>query len=200
LRHAAAGGDATTVGLGLLDVAQHPGLLLGRHQRPAAGIRVRGVPDGKSTDRRRSHLTGLVVMRARYQHPGGQRTALPGVHQCADTAGQRCVHVGVVEYQVCRLATELEHVALHGVAGEVLDQLADRGSVASPWAMSLSDAGTMLTTPAGMSVFSAMMRPHLSALHGVSMAGLSTIVFPVARIWPTLLLMISNGKFHGVVG
>src|SRR5581483_7199174 len=81
----------------------------------------------------------------------------------------------------------------------VNDTMSMRGSVARTWAMSLSDAGTMLTTPAGMSVFSAMIRPHRSALHGVSTAGLSTIVLPVARIWPTLLLMISNGKFHGVM-
>ena len=81
----------------------------------------------------------------------------------------------------------------------VKDTMSTRGSVMSSWAMSLSDAGTMLTTPAGMSVFSAMIRPNRNALHGVSMAGLSTMVFPVARIWPTLLLMISNGKFHGVM-
>src|SRR4051812_19596302 len=77
--------------------------------------------------------------------------------------------------------------------------MSTRGSVSSIWAMLLSDVGTIFTTPGGMSVLSAMIRPHRSALHGVSMAGLSTIVFPVARAWPILLLMISNGKFHGVI-
>ncbi len=81
----------------------------------------------------------------------------------------------------------------------VNDTMSMRGSVASSCATLLSDAGTMFTTPAGISVFSAMIRPQRSALHGVSMAGLSTMVFPVARIWPILLLMISNGKFHGVI-
>lgn len=77
--------------------------------------------------------------------------------------------------------------------------MSTRGSVTSRWAMPLSDVGTTLTTPAGISVFSAMIRPHRSALHGVSMAPLSTMVLPVAKIWPTLLLIISNGKFHGVM-
>src|ERR1700738_686792 len=90
-------------------------------------------------------------------------------------------------------------ISLPTAVEPVNETMSIRGSVASTWAMPLSDAGTMLTTPAGMSVFSAMMRPQRNALHGVSMAGLSTIVLPVARIWPILLLMISDGKFHGVI-
>ena len=58
---------------------------------------------------------------------------------------------------------------------------------------------TTLNTPAGMSVFSATSRPRRVAFHGVSGAGLSTHVFPVARIWAILLIVTSNGKFHGTI-
>ncbi len=51
----------------------------------------------------------------------------------------------------------------------------------------------MLTTPAGMSVCSAIRRPIRVAFHGVSGAGLMTMVLPVARAWPSLAMMISNG-------
>ena len=62
-----------------------------------------------------------------------------------------------------------------------------------------SDAGTTLTTPAGMSVCSAMRRPSNVALYGVSGAGLSTTVLPVASACPSLLIVTSNGKFHGTI-
>ncbi|CAB4853228.1 unannotated protein [freshwater metagenome] len=52
---------------------------------------------------------------------------------------------------------------------------------------------TTLNTPAGMSVFSATRRPRRVAFHGVSGAGLSTVVLPVARIWAILLIVTSNG-------
>ena len=57
----------------------------------------------------------------------------------------------------------------------------------------------MLTTPAGMSVCSAISRPMRVAVHGVSGAGLMTMVLPVARAWPSLPRMISMGKFHGMM-
>ena len=62
-----------------------------------------------------------------------------------------------------------------------------------------SDAVTTLTTPAGMSVFSAMSRPSRVALNGVSGAGLSTTVLPAASACPSLLMLTSNGKFHGTI-
>ena len=62
-----------------------------------------------------------------------------------------------------------------------------------------SDDVTTLTTPAGMSVFSAMRRPRSVAFHGVSGAGLSTTVLPVASAWPSLCEVTSNGKFHGTM-
>jgi hypothetical protein len=37
------------------------------------------------------------------------------------------------------------------------------------------------------------------AFHGVSGAGLSTTVFPVASAWPSLLSVTSTGKFHGTM-
>ncbi len=50
-----------------------------------------------------------------------------------------------------------------------------------------SDAVTTLTTPAGMSVFSAISRPSRVALNGVLGAGLSTTVLPVPSAWPELV-------------
>ncbi len=62
-----------------------------------------------------------------------------------------------------------------------------------------SEAVTTLTTPAGMSVFSAMSRPSSVAFHGVSGAGLRITVLPVARAWPNLCEVTSKGKFHGTI-
>ena len=62
-----------------------------------------------------------------------------------------------------------------------------------------SDDVTTLNTPGGMSVFSATRRPSRVAFQGVSGAGLSTVVLPVARIWPILPIVTSNGKFHGTI-
>ena len=50
-----------------------------------------------------------------------------------------------------------------------------------------------------MSVCSATRRPIRVAFHGVSGAGLSTTVLPVARAWPSLVIVTSNGKFQGVM-
>ena len=58
---------------------------------------------------------------------------------------------------------------------------------------------TTLTTPGGMSVRSAIRRPRRVALKGVSGAGFSTTVLPVASAWPSLLIVTSNGKFHGTI-
>ena len=56
-----------------------------------------------------------------------------------------------------------------------------------------SDAVTTLTTPGGMSVRSAIRRPRRVALYGVSGAGLSTTVLPVASAWASLWIVTSNG-------
>ena len=56
-----------------------------------------------------------------------------------------------------------------------------------------SEDVTTLTTPAGMSVLSAIRRPRRVAFQGVSGAGLSTIVLPVARIGPNLFSVTSTG-------
>ena len=59
--------------------------------------------------------------------------------------------------------------------------MSTRASVVSTSPTMWSDDATTLTTPAGMSVSSAMNRPRKVADHGVSGAGLSTTVFPAAR-------------------
>jgi hypothetical protein len=58
---------------------------------------------------------------------------------------------------------------------------------------------TMLTTPGGMSVFSAISRPMRRALNGVSGAGFTTHVLPMARAGPSLFSRISTGKFQGTM-
>ena len=53
-----------------------------------------------------------------------------------------------------------------------------------------SDDGRMLTTPAGMSVSSAMSRPSTVAHHGVSGAGFKMTVLPAASAGPNLARLI----------
>ena len=62
-----------------------------------------------------------------------------------------------------------------------------------------SDAVTTLKTPGGMSVCSATTFPMRVACQGVSGAGLSTMVLPVASAWATFTIETSNGKFQGVI-
>ena len=50
-----------------------------------------------------------------------------------------------------------------------------------------------------MSVCSATIRPSRVAFHGVSGAGFSTTVLPVARAWASLVMDTSKGKFHGTM-
>ncbi len=68
-----------------------------------------------------------------------------------------------------------------------------RGSTTSCSATALSEVVSTLTTPAGMSVCSAMRRPIRVAFHGVSGAGLTMSVLPVARAWPSFCSVTSNG-------
>lgn len=56
----------------------------------------------------------------------------------------------------------------------------------------------MLTTPAGMSVSSAMTLPTKAAHQGVSGAGLRTTVLPAASAGPSFAKLIWCGKFQGV--
>ena len=56
----------------------------------------------------------------------------------------------------------------------------------------------MLTTPSG-NPHSSTMRASSMADSGVSVAGLSTIVFPVASAGPSFHTAIISGKFHGMI-
>ena len=56
-----------------------------------------------------------------------------------------------------------------------------------------SEEVTTFKTPGGISVFSATRRPRRVAFHGVSGAGFSTVVLPVARIAPSLFSVTSTG-------
>ena len=76
--------------------------------------------------------------------------------------------------------------------------MSTRGSVDSSAPTAWSADDTILTTPGGMSVSSAMIRPSTVAHHGVSGAGLRTTVLPAARAGPNLARLIWWGTFHGV--
>ena len=71
--------------------------------------------------------------------------------------------------------------------------MSTRGSVVSTSPAAGSEAVTMLTTPGGMSVRSAMRRPMWVALHGVSGGGFSTIVHPAASAGPSLARWRNSG-------
>ena len=74
------------------------------------------------------------------------------------------------------------------VAVEPVNEIrSTRGRAVSSSPTRWSDEVTTLTTPAGMSVFSATSRPSRVAFHGVSGAGLRTVVLPVARTWAELV-------------
>ena len=60
-----------------------------------------------------------------------------------------------------------------------------RGSLASISPSEWSALATTFTTPAGMSVCSAISRPSMVAHHGVSGAGFSTTVQPAASAGPS---------------
>ena len=77
--------------------------------------------------------------------------------------------------------------------------MSTRGSVVSTSPTRWSDDATTLTTPAGMSVSSAIEPAETVADHGVSGAGLSTTVLPAARAGPSLARLRLSGKFHGVM-
>ena len=72
----------------------------------------------------------------------------------------------------------------------VNETMSTRGSLESnaptPW----SSEVTMLITPAGKSVCSAMISPSTAATHGVSGAGLRIRVLPAASAGPTLARLI----------
>ncbi len=77
--------------------------------------------------------------------------------------------------------------------------MSTRGSLVSTSPSSWSDGVTMLTTPAGMSVSSAISLPSMVPDHGVSGAGFSTTVLPAASAGPSLAMLRYSGKFHGVI-
>ena len=93
-------------------------------------------------------------------------------------------------FSMIRWPTEVEPVK------EIMSTLGESVS-SSPtrW----SEDVTTLRTPAGISVRSATTRPSSVAFHGVSGAGFSTTVLPVARACPSLFSVTSMGKFHGTI-
>ena len=82
-------------------------------------------------------------------------------------------------------------ITLRPVAVEPVNEtMSTRGSFDScaptPWSLEV----TMLTTPGGKSVCSAMIWPTAAAHHGVSGAGLSTTVLPAASAGPSLARLV----------
>ncbi|SHV14629.1 Uncharacterised protein [Mycobacteroides abscessus subsp. abscessus] len=72
----------------------------------------------------------------------------------------------------------------------VNETMSTRGSVDNCAPIRWSLDVTILTTPGGKSVCSAMIRPSTAAHHGVSGAGLRTRVLPAASAGPTLARLI----------
>ena len=118
--------------------------------------------------------------------------------------------VGVLQHDRGRLAAQLEEQALHGGRALLHDPLADDGRAGERDQVDLRRQRELLADevvgrgddvddPGGMSVCSAISRPSRVALNGVSGAGLSTTVLPVASAWPSLWMVTSNGKFHGTI-
>src|SRR6202000_242951 len=91
-------------------------------------------------------------------------------------------------------------ITLRPVAGApVTETMSTRGSLASSAPTLWSLEVTMLTTPGGKSVCSAMSSPNTAAHQGVSGAGLRTTVLPEANAGPSLARLIWCGKFQGVM-
>ena len=63
--------------------------------------------------------------------------------------------------------------------------MSTRGSFTSASPASAPEDGRTFTTPGGMSVLSAISRPRMVAVHGVSGAGLITTVQPEASAGPS---------------
>ena len=76
--------------------------------------------------------------------------------------------------------------------------MSTRGSVVSSLLASTLLGVTTLTTPAGMSVCSSMIRASARPASGVSGDGLSTTVLPAASARLTFITLRLCGKFHGV--
>src|SRR5947209_8422302 len=72
----------------------------------------------------------------------------------------------------------------------VNETMSTRGSLASNAPTLWSLDVTMLTTPGGTSVCSVMISPRTAAHHGVSGAGLSTMVLPAANAGPSFARLI----------
>ena len=134
--------------------------------------------------------------------PAWKQTAMPDGTEAAKSASSSTIVADLppssrktrlsvgAPFSMMRLPTAVEPV------NEIRSTLGDSVS-SSPtrW----SDDVTTLRTPGGKSVCSATRRPSRVAFHGVSGAGLSTTVLPVASAWPSLLSVTSSGKFHGTI-
>ncbi|CNH10500.1 Uncharacterised protein [Mycobacterium tuberculosis] len=82
-------------------------------------------------------------------------------------------------------------ITLRPVAVEPVNEImSTRGSLASMAPTAWSLEVTMLITPGGKSVCSAMSSPSTAAHHGVSGAGFRTTVLPAASAGPILARLI----------
>ena len=91
------------------------------------------------------------------------------------------------------VAAPFSMIRLPVAVDPVNEMQSTRGSRVSSSPTRWSDDVTTLTTPAGMSVRSRIIRPSRVAFQGVSGAGLSTVVLPVASTCASLLVVISTG-------
>ena len=202
----AAGDDARTLFLALLDVAEHTLALLRAHERAHEVAHVVGVAVGEVLEAGRRDLDRLVVDLAVDEHARrpsrspGRRAPRPCTPCPSSPRGRRrrarcrptCRRARGRGASSCRAALLEDALAGDGGTGE-RDEVDERARSVSSSPTRWSDDVTTWNTPGGMSVFSATRRPMRVAFHGVSGAGLRITVLPVARPWPIFCDDTSNG-------
>ncbi len=161
-----------------------------------------GSPAGRLPSAAAVTSTAVVEVLPRDDQAGRDGASLPGVHAHGEGGHPTgAAQLGVVEDHERRLPAELEEhplevpaawaITLRPVAVEPVKLTwSTRSSSTSRAPKAGSDEARMLTTPAGMSVSSAISRPSTVAHHGVSGAGLRMTVLPAASAGPSLARLI----------
>ena len=128
--------------------------------------------------------------------PAWKQGAMPIMHERARSASSSTMVADLPPSSRNRrfiVAEPFSMIRLPTAVDPVNEIRSTLGDMVSSSPIRWSEEGMTLTTPAGISVRSATRRPMRVALKGVSGAGLSTMVLPVARACPSLWIATSNG-------
>src|SRR5215470_18176003 len=194
----------------LLDVAEDALALFGRDHGAAQRPRILRIADGDGVVHSLEDPYSLAVARPREQQPGRNGAALASVHagRDPDQTGKR--EVGVLQHDGGGLASQLEEQALHRRRALFHDPPADGGRAREGNQIDLRrerelfpdevvGCGDDVHHPGWNVRALGDQAPEARRVEGVSGAGFSTTVLPVASAWPSLLIVTSNGKFHGTI-